>query len=85
MKPFCVWVRPLGDFCHVRIERIENVQWLLGQLSQSFVFRTFDPIRTLQQSSHCTIEIPCNPPLTQALLRRLLVAIPEVKLMREPA
>jgi hypothetical protein len=64
---------------------MDNVQWLLGRLSQSFVFRTFEPIEELAGSSQCTFQVPCNPPLSPATLRRLLNAIPEVQLLREPA
>ena len=85
MKPFRVWLRPKGDFCHVRVDGIENLQWLLGQLSQSFVFRTFEPIQQIDESVHCTFDVPCNPPLTQPALRKLFAGIPEVQLMREPA
>lgn len=85
MKQFQVWIRSLGDFCLVRVDGSDNLEWLLGQLSQSFVFRTFEPVRRAKESSHYTFEIPCNPPLTQALIRKLLIAIPDVQLMREPA
>lgn len=85
MKPFRVWIRPRGDFCHVRVDGIKNLQWLLGQLSQSFVFRTFEPIGQLDDSLHCTFDVPCNPPLTLSSLRKLLTDIPQVQLMREAA
>ena len=85
MKPFGVWIRPMGDFCRVRVDGIENLQWLLGQLSQSFVFRTFDPVREVAGTSHCIFQVSCNPPLSHASLRKLLIAIPQVRLMREPA
>jgi hypothetical protein len=85
MNSFRVWIRPGGDFCHVRVDGLENLRWLLGQLSQFFVFRTFEPIGKLVDSQHWTFDVPCNPPLTQAGLRNLLKAMPEVQLMREPA
>jgi len=85
MKSFRVWIRPLGDFCHFRVDGIDNAQWLLGQLSQSFVFRTFEPIGEAEGSTHCTFQVPCHRPLSPAILRKLLSAIPEVQLLREPA
>jgi hypothetical protein len=85
MKSFRVWIRPGGDFCHVRVDGLDNLQWLLEQLSQFFVFRTFEPIGKRDDAQHWTFDVPCNPPLTQARLRNLLAAMPEVQLMREPA
>jgi hypothetical protein len=49
------------------------------------VFRTFEPIQQIEESVHCTFDVPCNPPLTQPGLRKLFAGIPEVQLMREPA
>ena len=85
MKPFRVWLRPLGDFCRVRVDGLENTRWLLVCLSQSFVFKTFEPIGEVRDSSFCTFQVPYNPPLSRATFDKLLAAIPEVQLVREPA
>lgn len=85
MKPFRVWIRPLGDFCRVRVDGMDNVQWLLSQLSPSFVFRTFEPIEEIQGTTLCVFQVPCNLPLTQVGFRKLLMRIPQVQLMQEPA
>jgi hypothetical protein len=85
MNPFPVWLRPVGDFCRVRVDGIENARWLLGRLSQSFVFKTFEPFVETMGSSVCSFQIPYNPPLSRTKFVRLLAAIPEVRLMSEPA
>jgi len=85
MNPFHVWLRPVGDFCSVRVDGIENARWLLGRLSQSFVFKTFEPFGETMGSSMCSFQIPNNPPLSRFKFERLLAAIPEIRLMLEPA
>ena len=85
MKNFRVWIRPLGDFCRVRVDGIENRRWLLDRLSQSFVFRTFEPLEDVAGSTQCTFQVPYNPPLSRAGFQKLLTAIPQVQLMNEPA
>ena len=85
MNAFHVWLRPLGDFCRVRVDGIENAKWLLDRLSQSLVFKTFEPFGELKGSSVCSFTVPYNPPLSRSKFEKMLVAIPEVKLMREPA
>jgi hypothetical protein len=85
MNAFQVWLRPLGDFCGVRVDGIQNAKWLLNRLSQSFVFKTFEPFGETMGSSMCTFQVPYNPPLSRSGLVKLLVAIPEVRLSSERA
>jgi hypothetical protein len=62
----------------------DNVQRLLHGLSESFVFKTFDPV-TEEDGAICRFLVPYNPPLSPSLFVKLLAAIPEVRLMAEPA
>jgi hypothetical protein len=84
MNRFRVWLRPLGDFCRVRVDGITNAQWLLTRLSRDFVFKTFEPIGEEEGSSCCSFQIPYNPPFSHAKSQRLLAAIPPVQVMTEP-
>jgi len=84
MNAFHVWLRPMGDFCRVRVDGMENACWLLARLSHSFVFKTFEPITQEQGSSFCSFTVPYNPPLSRSKFEKLLVAIPVVKLMLGP-
>lgn len=85
MRPFRVWIRSDGDFCHVRVDGKQNAQRLLACLSQSFVFRTFDPMTEDERSACCNFLVPFNPPLSRSTFVRLLTALPEVRLMPDPA
>jgi hypothetical protein len=84
MNAFRVWLRPLGDFCRVRVDSIENARWLLGRLSQSFVFKTFEPFVETVGSSVCSFQVPYNPPLSRSKFERLLAAIPELRVSSDP-
>ena len=84
MRSFPVWIRPKGDFCQVRVDGRDNAETLLNRLSQSFVFKTFDPMRE-EEGAACSFLVPYNPPLSPSSFRKLLAAIPEVRLMYEPA
>jgi hypothetical protein len=84
MRSFRVWIRSKGDFCQVRVDGKDNAERLLNNLSQSFVFRTFDPMR--EDDAACfSFLVPYNPPLSPSSFIKLLVANPEVRLMPEPA
>jgi hypothetical protein len=85
MRSFRVWLRPNGDFCHVRVDSKPNAQRLLVCLSQAFVFKTFDPMTEEDGSSFCNFLVPYNPPLSRASFVKLLAAMPDVRLMSEPA
>jgi hypothetical protein len=85
MRSFRVWIRPDGDFCHVRVDGKDNAQRLLTCLSQAFVFRTFDPMTQEDGSPFCHFLVPYNPPLSRSSFIKMLTAIPDVRLMSEPA
>jgi hypothetical protein len=85
MRAFPVWIRADGDFCHVRVDSKPNAQRLLGSLSQEFVFKTFDPMTEENGSSFCNFLVPYNPPLSRSSFVKLLSAMPDVRLMSEPA
>jgi hypothetical protein len=85
MKRFQVWIRPVGDFCRVRVSGDDNARWLVLRLSEAFVFRTFEPLEQVPGAPDCWFRIPYNPPLSSTRFRQILLAIPEVELMREPA
>jgi len=84
MRSFRVWIRANGDFCHVRVDGRDNAKRLLDCLSQSFVFKTFDPM-TEEEGTFCSFLVPYNPPLSRSSFVKLLAAIPEVRLMSNPA
>jgi hypothetical protein len=85
MNAFHVWVRPLGSVCRVRVDGVENTKWLLDRLSQSFVFKTSEPVNEEESSCHCTFRVAYDSQISRPKFERLLSAIPEVRLMVDPA
>lgn len=84
MRAFRVWIRPDGDFCQVRVDGRDNTQRLLNCLSESFVFKTFDPL-TEEEGAIFRFLVPYNPPLSPSSFVKLLARMPDVRLMPEPA
>ena len=85
MNAFRVWVRRLGDACRVRVDSMENAKWLLGRLSNSFVFKTSEPMNEDIGSSCCTFCVAYNSQMSHRTFEILLAAIPGVQLMSDPA
>jgi hypothetical protein len=82
MSAFRVWVRPLEYESLICVDGLANARWLLDQLGRSFVFRSAQPISQDVNSTLCTFQVPCGPLLSLTKLQRLLMAIPEVTLLR---
>lgn len=85
MNAFSVWVRPLGGNCRMRVDGIRNAHWLLNRLGHSFVFKAAEPMNEEEGSSCCTFRVAYNSQMSRRGLERLLTAIPEVRLMTDPA
>ena len=81
MKPFCVWIRPCDRVCRVRVDNSTNAQWLLDRLSQSFVFKTSEPLRQDVSSSYCTFQVMYSSQVPRRGFEKLLAAIPQISLM----
>jgi hypothetical protein len=85
MNPFHVWLRPVGGACKVRVDGTRNAKWLLDRLSRSFIFKSCEPLSEEQGSSCCSFRVAYNSQVSRPAFERLLAAIPEVKLMLDPA
>jgi hypothetical protein len=85
MSLFPVWIRPLSSACRMRVDGIHNTQWLLNRLSQSFVFKSSEPVREEEGSSCCSFHVLYSSQMSDSKFAKLLGAIPEVNLMLEPA
>ena len=81
MNAFRVWIRPLGDASQVRVEGNENVDWLLGRLSQSFVFKSSAPVQQEKGTACCTFEVAYGSQTSRSTFERLVSTIPEVTLV----
>jgi hypothetical protein len=84
MKAFRVWIRRLDGACRLRVDGLENADWLLRRLSHSFVFKTSEPLHDMRDSSDCTFCVAHNAQLPGPAFEKLLAGIAEVKLMLEP-
>ncbi|MBN1908484.1 MAG: hypothetical protein JW818_01985 [Pirellulales bacterium] len=85
MNSFHVWIRPLGSRCRVRVDGLQNAQWLLGQLGQLFVFKTAEPVNEESDSLCCSFLVQYDPQTSHRGLEKTLAGIPEVILMTDPA
>jgi hypothetical protein len=85
MNTFRVWLRPLYNVCRVRVDGMKNAIWLLTCLSQSFVFKSSQPIEDDERASCSTFHVPYNSQMSNFQFERLLAGIPQVQLMSDPA
>ena len=85
MTRFRVWIRPLDGTCKVRVDGTQNAKWLINRLSESFVFKSCQPLDNDGNSSDCTFQVPYGSQLSGPRLVKLLASIPEVELVSGPA
>lgn len=83
MPAFNVWVRRLEGASRVRVDALANAHWLIRKLSDSFVFKTSEPVNERQDSPDCTFRVAHDSQLTGARFEKLLAGINEVRLLRE--
>lgn len=83
MDAFRVWASRIDGATCVRVDGLENANWLLRRLSDSFVFKTCEPMRDLVNSSDCSFHVADNSRLSGQQFERLLAGISEVKLVVE--
>jgi hypothetical protein len=84
MKRFNVWISRGDGASGLRVDGLENANWLLSRLSAFFVFKTSEPIHEISDSSDCTFRVAHNSQLSGRQFEKLLVGIPEAKLIVEP-
>jgi hypothetical protein len=85
MDSFKVWSsRSDGATC-LRVDGLENANWLIRRLSDFFVFKTSEPVRNVPDSSACAFRVAHNSSLSGKQFDRLLAGILEVNLVVEPA
>jgi hypothetical protein len=84
MTAFHVWLRPLQGASRLRVEGMANALWLLQRLSQSFYFKSSEPVHEVSDTS-CTFEVLFGCDTSSTALSKVLARIPEVRLLREPA
>ena len=65
-------------------EGIANSHWLLKCLSQSFAFKTSEPLATRGPADYCTFQLAYGSHLSPRDVERLLLSIPGVRLNVAP-
>jgi hypothetical protein len=85
MDAFRVWVHPSDYEFLVCVDGKDNARWLIDQLGRSFVFRSAQPIYEEASSALCSFQVPCNAQLPFSRFKKMLVAMPQVTLLRVAA
>ncbi len=85
MKAFRVWIWRMDGASGLRVDGLENVNWLLRRLSDFFVFKTSEPVQEVRNSSDYIFRVAHNSQVTGRRFERLLAGISEVKVILEPA
>jgi hypothetical protein len=80
LETFRVWVQPMDAEYRVSVEGVANANWLIKELSRSFVFKSAAPMANDIHSEVCSFQVPFNAVLPFAEMRRILAAIPLVRL-----
>jgi len=82
MDTFRVWVTRMDGSTSLCVDGLANTNWLLARLSDSFVFKTCEPLRDLSNSAYA-FRVAYNSQLSGRRLEKLLGGISEVKLIVE--
>ncbi len=85
MKPFHVWVRPLGQNCRVRVDGLDNGSWLRDRLIDLAIVDSGQAVGREESIGIYTFLVPYSAEMTRSILAEVLAKIPEVELMCEPA
>ena len=79
-----VWVRSLGNACRVRVDKEENLGWLVEQLSHDPEYAKLKELDLDTVGERCMFQISFSPTGSLAHLEKALTNIPGVQLMTEP-
>ena len=78
MNKIKVSLRPMDDFCHVRVEGGQNAKWLRRRLEKQGV--EISDVTKLEGTAGYVLHIKYHPNLRHANIKDLLEGIPEVEL-----
>ena len=83
MKAFNVWISRMDGASRLRVDGLENTNWLLRRLSDYFVFKTSEPLRGVPDSPDYTFHVAYNSQMTGLQFEKLLTGIPEANVIVE--
>jgi hypothetical protein len=84
MKAFNVRISGMDSASRLRVEGLENTNWLLRRLSDYFVFKTSDPLLNVSDTSDYTFHVMHSSQITSRQFERILMGISEAKVIVEP-
>ena len=84
MKAFNVWISRMDGASRLRVDGLQNTNWLLCRLSDYFVFKTSEPLGAVSDSSDYTFRVAHNSQMTGRQFEKLLAGIVETKVIVEP-
>jgi hypothetical protein len=79
-----VWVRSLGSTCRVRVDKEENLPWLVEQLSRDPEYAGLKTLDLSKVREKCLLHISYAESGSLDRLEETLSQIPGVQLMTEP-
>lgn len=79
-----VFIKNEGYACRVSVEGLDNARWVVDRLSQSFVFKTSEPMLEGVRPARCTFRVAYDSQLSHRKLSGLLSALPGVRLILDP-
>lgn len=85
MESFRVWVQPLDYEYRVSVEGAANAAWLVNELSRAFIFKSALPTANDQRTSLHSFRVPFNSLLPITAFRKILSAMPCVRLTMQTA
>lgn len=78
-----VRIRRQDGTCRVSVDDLDQARWLLDRLTESFVFKTCEPVLEDEVSGCCIFRVACNSQTSLSRLNSLLAAISEVRLSND--
>jgi len=83
MNQFRVRIYSLADTCRIEVDGVDNARWLIGRLSQFYLFRRDVPLVVNRPAEPSSFEVAMTSALTCLRLEKMLGRIQEVQLLKE--
>jgi hypothetical protein len=85
MKAFSVRISRMDGASRIRVDGIDNTQWLLCRLSDLFIFKTSEPLYDIPNTSAYSFRVAHNSQMSGPRFAKLLASIAGVKVILEPS
>ena len=85
MKLFNVWTRPLGKTCRVCVEGLKSGRWLFSKMEDKAGSGNCTSIGLDQADGKYSFLVSYTITFSQYDLDDLMAALPEVRIMNQPA